>query len=179
MRVFIPGMKPQSQHISTLSWPAVGIPPWARLPVMVPYRPSLSSCPTDLTTQRTVLWVTLPAPLLLSSHQPTHPISVKNPDDRVGKNNFVIDSLSLLFVSSSVSFTLGVGGGVAAVSCSTSPRRWAPDWTKLLPRQATSRRDATAQNAAADCVKSETELNEEKEAILVAHQAFSLSDTVN
>lgn len=153
MRVFIPGMKPHSQHISTLSWPAVGIPPWARLPVMVPYRPSPSSCPTDLTTQRAVLWVTRPAPLLLSSRQPTRPISVKNSDDRMEKNNFVIDLLSPLFVSFLVSFTVGMGGGVAAVSCSTSPRYWAPDWTKLLPRQATSWRDATAQNAAADCVK--------------------------
>lgn len=125
------------------------------------------------------MWVTLPVPLLLSSHQPTHPICVKNPDVRMEQMNFVIDSLSPLFVCSLVSFILGMGGGVAAVSCSTSPRRRAPDRTKLLPRQATSWRNATAQNAAADCVMSETKLNEEKEAILVAHQASFLSDIVN
>lgn len=48
-----------------------------------------------------------------------------------------------------------VGGGLAAVSRGTGQRHWAPGWTKLLPRQVISGRDATAQDISTECLKSE------------------------
>lgn len=48
-----------------------------------------------------------------------------------------------------------MGGGLAAVSRGASPRRRAPDRTQLLPRQVISGGDATAQDAATDCLKSD------------------------
>jgi len=53
-----------------------------------------------------------------------------------------------------------MGGRLAAVSHSAGPRHRAPGGTQLLPRQVISGRDATAQDVATDCVKSETLSNE-------------------
>ena len=138
------------RHISSSSWPAVGTRPSALLTVRVLCRPSPSSCLTDLTTQRAVLWVHTTN---LSPNRFSTTCWQSLRWKRWPKLRIADAFLFIFFYFSSGWVGLDVGGGVAAVSLRASPRHRAPDRTQLLPRQDISGGDATAQDASTVCLK--------------------------
>lgn len=148
-----PGTRLPSRHISSWSWPAVATRPSALITARARSRPRPSSCPTDLTTQRAVLWVT----------RPPHHTLLQKPCWQIPQwkqwPQLLFSSFTLRFPSAYLSsdwVRSQVGGRLAAVSHRSGPRHRAPDGTELLPRQVISGGDATAQDVSTHLLNTET-----------------------